>query len=188
MMEGIQIGSPQVDVAHASFMEEFIRAMSVTFDVVGVEMPWAWFGHRGILDVALRSKELVRGERHWLLCELKPDLIDVGEALRQVKKVQQYFMQDQKKLVGDEAHAVTCPLVLLASESNLAKCMRYYHLLKGVHIMFFNADTAVTDMIAGKYEVFQATKAAYEANEQLAARPEPERVRGAMFSALSRPD
>jgi len=135
--------------------------MSDSFEVIGIERSWGFYGHRGTLDVALKSKALVDGKRLWLLCELKPKLLDVGQAVRQVKKVEAYFFrdEDQRKLLSDEPCEIVCPLVLLANERNLLCCVKYCHLLSEVDIIFFHKDPAVANATAGKYEVFRAMAA-----------------------------
>jgi len=153
-------------------MDDFIVVMSPNFHVVGVEMPWSYYGHRGILDLALRSRALVGGKRQWVLCEMKPELLDVGEAIRQVKKVRQYFLRDEdrKGMLEGEASEVTCPLVLLASEFNLVRCMKYYRVLRDIDIVFFSKDSAVADAVAAKYEIFLATRSVREAEPAPGAR------------------
>jgi len=165
----------QIDKAHATMMQDYIAAMvnvSGNFDLVGVEMPYSYYGNRGILDVVLKSKEPLRGRRQWLVAELKPELLDVGRAVRQVTKARKYSFKDEemKRLLGDEAYDLTHVLVMLATEENLQRAMDYCHLLRNIHIMFFSSRPGQTKKIAGKYAIFRAIKKA----QGVSVRPEPD--------------
>jgi len=71
-------------------MQAYIKTMQEKgHELVGVEVPYNYYGHHGFIDVLLRKKIPDRDE--WIVSELKSHLDDIGEALRQVHRAKMYF-------------------------------------------------------------------------------------------------
>lgn len=160
--------STQIDQLHASLMQQFLEAMESEYEVVEVEAPYNHYGFRGFVDVVLRSRAKDPIPR-WRVCELKPELTDLGEAVRQVKKAQRYFCQARGDLLGREEYEIEFPLVLLATYENLHMCIHYFNVLRDIKVEFFSPDREMTRAIANRYEIFAAME------DALARRPQPSR-------------
>lgn len=155
----------QIDAAHAQLMEAYIsRAQSEDYEVLGVELPWSFYGARGVLDAALRSRGLVNSKRIIILAEFKTQIVDVGRCIRQVQLVRKYFMRSTGRLAflsGKEPCEIQCPLIVKATVENVKQVVRYHHLFRDVDVVFFHEDESVAAKMHSQYEIRLAMKQHY---------------------------
>lgn len=156
----------EIDWAHAKLMEAYItKAQRDGYELLGVEIPWSHYGNRGVLDAALRSREMIGDKRVLILAEFKTRILDVGRCIRQVQLVRKYFMQgiDRKTLLGSNEHyEIHCPLILMATVENVKQVVKYHHLFRDIDIVFFNKDRNVECRMYSQYEIRLAIKHAQE--------------------------
>jgi hypothetical protein len=150
-------GSPIArDHKHASFTQSFIaKKQREGFRLVGCEVMFNYFGDRGVIDVVLRKDYPSERRAIWVLCEIKPDLHDIGEAIRQVRRAEQYFCRARPDLrVKDWENEYEFVLVLEASKQNLLEVLDLHRdLFKGVEVMYHHEDPAKIDELAVMEEI-----------------------------------
>lgn len=155
----------QIDWAHATLMEAYVaKAKQEGYELLGVEIPWSYYGNRGVLDAALRSRELVDGKRVVVLAEFKTQILDVGRCIRQVQLVRKYFMRGAESgafFKKDEQSEIRCPLIVMATVENVKQAVKYHHLFRDIDIIFFHEDESVATRMREQYEIRLAFKEHY---------------------------
>ena len=149
---------PPRDHRHASFTQSFIDRMRKNrFRLVGCEILFNHFGDRGVIDVVLRRDNSQERSATWLVCEMKPQLNDVGEAIRQVRRAQAYFCQARPDiLVKERENQYWFVLVLKAHEHNLQQLNQYHDLFGDIEILFHHEDPAEIQRIQNRHKIQQA--------------------------------
>ena len=149
---------PPRDHRHALFTQSFIDRMRKNrFNHVGCEILFNHFGDRGVIDVVLRRDNPNERSATWLMCEMKPKLYDVGEAIRQVRRAQAYFCQARPDIcVKERENQYRFVLVLEAKESNLQQLIQYHDLFGDIEILFHHEDPAEIQRIQNLHKIQQA--------------------------------
>jgi len=132
------------DKEHAEFMNQFISEYKEKGYNVEHEVPYNWYGDRGFIDIVLcKGNKLI-------ICELKPQLTDIGETIRQVRKAEDVFLKAKPEYSRFED--IKFVLVLKATNENLEVCKQYSEVLKGVKVIFWNTDKKAQERISLEYE------------------------------------
>ena len=146
------------DRRHAAFMESFITAsIARGFRLHGCEVPYNHYGNRGVVDVLLRKATPANDGFEWHVCELKPVLADIGEAIRQVQKSAQYFRESRRDLFSSaRSHSFRFPLVLEASAHNFQLWREHSHLFRDIEVLFHHEDPHTLSQIENLREIEEA--------------------------------
>lgn len=139
------------DARHATLMQAYIKDMQAKgYTLVGVEVPYNYYGQRGFIDVVLR-RTTPQGEE-WLVSEIKSTLLDIGEAIRQVNRAREYFLMGSTCLAPTNAR-VTYNLVLRAVDSNVRLWRMHQTLLDGVPVVWQPVEDESSGEATHKFEV-----------------------------------
>lgn len=147
-----------LDWRHSGLAQRFIaREVAEGFSLVGCEVHFNHYGDRGVVDVLLRKD--VGGRWLWWVCELKPILLDVGEAVRQVHRAKTYLRQSRSDLFG-EGDRLEFLLVLEAGEHNWDVFRRHVDLFRDVRVLFFHDDKELERRFRNFQEIREAIEVA----------------------------
>jgi len=131
------------DEAHAVLVQAFVRWLrSKTGVATFCEVPYNYYGQRGIIDVLALVQIAPGAPRHGIVCELKPALRDLGAAIRQVRKAESYF-QLPPALSERDPVILRYPLILEANEANYLTVVQYADVLDGVEVHLFSVNAAL---------------------------------------------
>lgn len=110
------------------------------------EVPFNVYGQRGIVDVVALAKLSPTNEQ-WrgAACELKPNIVNFGETLRQVRKAETYFQLPPQMSSRYQTPILQFPLLVGANEHNFDLAQRYRALLRGVDLHFFDNEYALAN-------------------------------------------
>ncbi|MBI1390792.1 MAG: hypothetical protein GC154_20375 [bacterium] len=121
------------------------------------EVMFNHYGDRGVVDVALRKEDPVKRLMEWLICEMKPWLADVGEAIRQVRRAQEYFCLSRPDFARKGwVNQYRFLLVLEANDQNAAQVQQYRDLFHGMEIAWHHQDEALRRRILYRIEIDDA--------------------------------
>ncbi len=149
------------DSEHATLIEAYINASRKKgFELVGCEVPYNYYGNRGFIDVILKRTDNQTRTVHWLICEMKTKLCDVGGTIRQVKKAEQFFFKDKEKDIVDRKYVnlFEYPLVLKATSENYDIYTSYRKIFKDIKVMFFDANSSIFENTESRLEILKAIK------------------------------
>jgi hypothetical protein len=147
------------DKEHAEFMNSFIAEYKMRGWGEEHEVPYNWYGQRGWIDALLHKGDVL------LVCELKPRLGNVGEAIRQVKQAREAFLKACPSYAS--FNDIHYPLVLKATEENLGTCREYLNLIKDLEVIFWSGDKELQERINSKYGILDGGDRSAD-NEQMA--------------------
>ncbi len=120
------------DKAHREMMSEFVKDKKKEGYEAETEVPYNFYGRSGFIDVILKERNKL------FVCELKPRLFNVGEAIRQVKQAQEFFLRARPEYSKfQEVHYF---LIIKANEENLQVCAENKEMMKEIPIMFWETD------------------------------------------------
>ncbi len=149
-----------VDWKHSGLAQSFIERQALEgFGLAGCEVHYNHYGDRGVVDVLL--KRSVSGRSLWWVCELKPFLQDIGEAVRQVHRAQTYLRKSRSDLFGEEDE-LKFGLVLLASDHNWLAYRKHCDLFRNFQVLFHHEDARTERRIRNFQEIFEAMQAVRE--------------------------
>jgi hypothetical protein len=146
------------DHRHASFTKSFIsQKKSQGYQLVGCEVLYNHYGDRGVVDVVMSKHVSDTKEVEWLICEMKPQLVDIGETVRQVKRAQEYFCKARSDMVvKDCVNRYRFLLVLEANDHNLMQALKYREIFQGIEVLYHHEDLVVKNRIMAVSEIENA--------------------------------
>ena len=140
------------DHAHAALMNAYIQAMEEAgYSLSATECVWQHFGFRGIIDTIH-----IKGSRV-IVTELKTQLIDIGQAIRQVRLAKEYLHLARPDVV--EGLVPAHRLVIEATEENYALYALHHSLFQDVDVRFFSPQTGFANALAYRQEIDAAVRA-----------------------------
>ena len=151
-----------LDSRHADFTQSFINAsLQRGFSLVGCEIHYNHYGDRGVVDVILNRRGSEEGQMDWEICELKPRLSNIGEAIRQVRRAQRYFRESRKDLFEEDLqHKLAFLLVLEATDHNLKQYRNHPGLFQGIEVRFHHEDPNQCRQIESLKAIHEAVREA----------------------------
>ena len=147
------------DHQHAAFTQSFIEVMKKRqYSLVGCEIMYNHYGDRGVIDVVLRKDSADQKRSTWLICEMKPRLYDIGEAIRQVHRAEEYFLRARPDMkIQDWENEYRFVLVLEADKQNLYQVESLHrNLFAGIDVMYHHRDSHQVDTIERMREIMNA--------------------------------
>ncbi len=135
------------DKKHRDMLNEFIKEkIEQGYKFVGSEIIYSYYGKEGSIDVILKNKE---GNRLFV-CELKPKLVDLGKAIRQVKRAKEFFVNARPEF--SKFKEIDYLLVLKATRENLEMCTEYINLIRGIDVLFWHINKERQDLANSIYK------------------------------------
>lgn len=140
------VGYPRLDdAAHAALVQAFVRWLrSKPWVWTNCEVPYNFYGERGVIDVLALMRPTPAAPWYGIACELKPELLNLNETMRQVTKAQNYF-QLPSSISAFGRPILRFPLVLQATEHNYVTVTQYADVLDGIEIHFFDVHAALSN-------------------------------------------
>lgn len=144
------------DHRHATFTKSFIsQKKSEGYQLAGCEVLYNHYGDRGVIDVVMRKQISGTKEVEWMICEMKPQLYDIGDTVRQVKRAQEYFCKARSDMImKDCMNRYRFLLVLEANDHNLMQVQKYRDLFQGIELMYHHDTAAIRNkfLVASEIE------------------------------------
>lgn len=107
------------------------------------EVPYNFYGFKGWVDCVVILKGIPnRCPNVVFLTELKTQLLDIGETIRQVKRMNDYFLKGCTTIKGlkvslSEQDVCHSKLIILDTQDNVNTFQKYRTLFNGVHTQFW---------------------------------------------------
>lgn len=123
------MGEDPRDQEHAELIEEFLQLEEwQNPEEYKIEEPYNYYGERGFIDLLI----IMKGT--YYLFEFKTELRDIGETIRQVKKMGKYYPKE-KDLSSESIHSY---LVVKDTEENRKRIWKHRNLFKDIFVALLN--------------------------------------------------
>lgn len=120
------------------------------------------FGDRGVVDAILRRNFAGERKATWLVCEIKPQLFDIGETIRQVRRAQEYFCKARPDMrVDGWENEYRYLLVVEANRENAIQVVDTHRdLFAGIEVAYHHEDQRNLALIRNMEEILREVVAA----------------------------
>lgn len=126
------------------------------FQLLGLEIPFSHYGERGFCDAWLAQRDFSKKTQYWVTAEIKPEIVDIGETVRQVNRMKLYFYKDKKSLLDGWNNQLLFPLIVEASESNFRTFMEYEDYFRNIDLIFFDKTTGLKNEFNQRLEIHKS--------------------------------
>lgn len=121
------------DEKHRRLMSNYIKDIEELNTIseefhIELEKPYNYYGSRGFMDIIYTSDVSTS------ICEVKPDLSNLGEAIRQLRKAEDAIKNDAIKDFPIRYSKLFLRIISILNENNIKIIKESYSILKNVDI------------------------------------------------------